>query len=42
MNAVNLIKTLDYCRSRLPLSTVEDDFRFVSIPLAALKAVSSI
>ncbi len=42
MNALNLIKTLDYCRSRLPLSTAEDDFRFVSIPLAALKAVSSI
>ncbi|NMC64337.1 MAG: hypothetical protein GYA55_14325 [SAR324 cluster bacterium] len=42
MNALNLIKTLDYCRSRLPLSTAEDDFRFVSIPLATLKAVSSI
>jgi hypothetical protein len=42
MNASDLIKTLDYCRSRLPLSTAEDDFRFVSIPLAALKAVSSI
>lgn len=42
MNASNLIKTVDYCRSRLPISTAEDDFRFVSIPLAALKAVSSI
>lgn len=42
MDASDLLKTVDYCRSKLPLSSAQEEFRFESIPLAVLKSVSCI